>query len=288
MQGLEGFMQGIDVYQILWFFMVYAFLGWCTEVVYAAVTTGEFVNRGFLNGPLCPIYGFGVIGVVYALRPVADQFFLLFIGSVLLTSALEWLTGFVLEKLFQNKWWDYSDKPFNLNGYICLAFSILWGLACVFVIRIVHPTVVTFVEFMPQLVGWFILMAGLILFVSDLTVTVFAVIGLNKRLEQLDVIANRLKYLSDELGENISDYTLTMMEKNEQLRDKVGEYKQDAELKMEIYRQEAEALLNSRKELLLKSKAIQRRLVKAFPRLSSKRFELELGRIKREILAKRK
>ena len=288
MQGLEGFMQGIDVYQILWFFMVYAFLGWCTEVVYAAVTTGEFVNRGFLNGPLCPIYGFGVIGVVYALRPVADQFFLLFIGSVLLTSALEWLTGFVLEKLFQNKWWDYSDKPFNLNGYICLAFSILWGLACVFVIRIVHPTVVTFVEFMPQLVGWFILMAGLILFVSDLTVTVFAVIGLNKRLEQLDVIANRLKYLSDELGENISDYTLTMMEKNEQLRDKVGEYKQDAELKMETYRQEAEALLNSRKELLLKSKAIQRRLVKAFPRLSSKRFELELGRIKREILAKRK
>lgn len=288
MQGLEGFMQGIDVYQILWFFMVYAFLGWCTEVVYAAVTTGEFVNRGFLNGPLCPIYGFGVIGVVYALRPVADQFFLLFIGSVLLTSALEWLTGFVLEKLFQNKWWDYSDKPFNLNGYICLAFSILWGLACVFVIRIVHPTVVTFVEFMPQLVGWFILMAGLILFVSDLTVTVFAVIGLNKRLEQLDVIANRLKYISDELGENISDYTLTMMEKNEQLRDKVGEYKQDAELKMEIYRQEAEALLNSRKELLLKSKAIQRRLVKSFPRLSSKRFELELGRIKREILAKRK
>lgn len=288
MQGIALFLQGIDLYQILWFFMAYAFLGWCMEVVYAAVTTGEFVNRGFLNGPLCPIYGFGVIGVVYALKPVADQFFLLFLGSVLLTSALEWLTGFVLERLFQNKWWDYSDKPFNLNGYICLAFSILWGLACVFVIRIVHPTVVTFVEVLPVMVGWSILACGLILFISDLTVTVFAVIGLNKRLEQLDVIANRLKYLSDELGENISEYALTMMEKNEQLRDKVGEYKQDAEAKVVGYRLEAEGLLKRRKELMLKSKVIQRRLVRAFPKLSSKRFELELGRIKKEILARRK
>ncbi len=73
-------MQGIDVYQILWFFMIYAFLGWCMEVVYAVFTTGEFVNRGFLNGPVCPIYGFGVIGVVFALRPVADQIYLLFYG----------------------------------------------------------------------------------------------------------------------------------------------------------------------------------------------------------------
>lgn len=281
-------MQGLDLYQILWFFMTYAFLGWCAEVVYAAVTTGEFVNRGFLNGPLCPIYGFGVIGVVFALSPVEDQLLLLFLGSVLLTSALEWLTGLVLEKLFDNKWWDYSDKPFNLNGYICLAFSLLWGLACVFVIRIIHPTVIAMVDLLPLLMGWIIVGAGVIAFVTDFSVTVFAVIGFNKNLEQLEGIAKRLKYISDEIGENISDYALNVMEKNEQIMDKVEEYKQDAEVKLETYRLEAEGLLNNQKELLTKSRAAHKRLVRAFPKLSSKRFELGLSRMKEEILKIRK
>ena len=291
-------MQGIDIYQILWFFMIYAFLGWCMEVVYAALVLGQFVNRGFLNGPVCPIYGFGVIGVIFALRPVSDNLPLLFLGSVLLTSVLEWLTGFVLEKMFSNKWWDYSDKPFNLNGYICLAFSVLWGLACVFVIKLMHPTVMAFVDFMPIIVGWTILGVGVIVFISDIALTVFAVIGLNKRLEQLDLIASRLKFISDELGENISEYTLSMMEKNEQLREilevrlggykegvgaRVEGYKQEAEAKLESYRLEAESLLNSQKELIAKSKVVQKRLVRAFPKLSSKRFELGLSRFKEEV-----
>ena len=93
-------------YHLLWFFFVYAFLGWCAEVGYAATKTGKFVNRGFLNGPWCPVYGFGVVIVLGCLAPLSGNLPLLFLGSVALTSALEWLTGFVLEKLFHQRWWD--------------------------------------------------------------------------------------------------------------------------------------------------------------------------------------
>lgn len=85
-------------------FFIYAFLGWCTEVAFAACKEGRFVNRGFLNGPVCPIYGFGVVGVALALRPVMDSLPLLFLGSVVITSLIEFVTGFVLEKVFHAKW----------------------------------------------------------------------------------------------------------------------------------------------------------------------------------------
>lgn len=138
------------MYQFLWIFFVYAFLGWCTEVSYAALRTGKFVNRGFLNGPVCPIYGCGVVVVLAGLEPLKGNFVLLFLGSVVLTSVLELATGFVLEKLFRQRWWDYSDKPFNLGGYICLEFSIMWGFACLFVVDILHPSIEFFIRLIPH------------------------------------------------------------------------------------------------------------------------------------------
>ena len=105
------------MYLLLWIFFVYAFLGWCTEVSFAALTSGRFVNRGFLNGPVCPIYGVGVVIVFFFLDPLRGNTFLLFLGSVLLTSLLEWVTGFVLEKIFHQRWWDYSNEPFNPVSY---------------------------------------------------------------------------------------------------------------------------------------------------------------------------
>ena len=148
------------LYRFLWIFFIYAFLGWCTEVSYAALVTGKFVNRGFLNGPWCPVYGFGVVIVLGCLTPLSGHLPALFAGSVLLTSLLEWLTGFALEKLFHQQWWDYSDQPFNLSGYICLRFSIAWGFACVFVVRLLHPTVLALIHLIPRLAG--IVLLGLL------------------------------------------------------------------------------------------------------------------------------
>ena len=140
-----------SAYQVIFFFFIYAFLGWCTEVIYAAVNSGKFVNRGFLNGPYCPIYGFGVVAVVLCIYPIKDNLPVLFFGSVILTTLLEFITGFVLEKIFNEKWWDYSDEHFNIKGYICLKFSLMWGLACIIVIRVIHPLIIKFVDFVPHM-----------------------------------------------------------------------------------------------------------------------------------------
>lgn len=177
------------MYQFLWIFFVYAFLGWCTEVSYAALRTGKFVNRGFLNGPVCPIYGCGVVVVLAGLEPLKGNFVLLFLGSVVLTSVLELATGFVLEKLFRQRWWDYSDKPFNLGGYICLEFSIMWGFACLFVVDILHPSIEFFIRLIPHTLGWVLLGLFSAAMAVDLAATVRTIAKLNRQLDQIDQLA---------------------------------------------------------------------------------------------------
>ena len=122
-------------------FFVYGFLGWCTEVAYAAVKQGKFVNRGFLNGPICPVYGIGVGVVVQFLTPVENNLVLLYISSTILVTAIEGITGFLLEKIFHNKWWDYSDQPLNIGGYVCVLFSLIWGVFCVLIVKVIHPLI---------------------------------------------------------------------------------------------------------------------------------------------------
>ena len=131
---------GFSLYHILAFFLIYSCLGWCVEVVYAAATTGQLVNRGFLNGPVCPIYGFGMILVLFCLTPLEDDLLLLYLGGVILPSALELVGGWALYKLYRTRWWDYTDKPFNIGGYVCLEFSLMWGLGAMVMVKVIHPT----------------------------------------------------------------------------------------------------------------------------------------------------
>ena len=158
--------------EVLLFFASYAIMGWIAEVIFAALRTGKFVNRGFLNGPLCPIYGFGVVAVVLALWPVKDNMILLFAGSLILTSALEFITGLILEKVFHDHWWDYSKEPFNIKGYVCLRFSIMWGLACVMVIKVLHPLVESGIGILPEALRWIIICVFYAYLFADLAVTV--------------------------------------------------------------------------------------------------------------------
>lgn len=234
------------MYQFLWIFFVYAFLGWCTEVSYAALRTGKFVNRGFLNGPVCPIYGCGVVVVLAGLEPLKGNFVLLFLGSVVLTSALEWATGFVLEKLFRQRWWDYSDKPFNLWGYICLEFSIMWGFACLFVVDILHPSIEFFIRLIPHTLGWVLLGLFSAAMAVDLAATVRTIAKLNRQLDQIDQLARRLKTASNEFGENLADRVLEAAERS-------ADWKEDWEAAAEEWSQrraEFQVQLAQRKERL--------------------------------------
>ena len=208
-----------NFYELVWVFIVYAFIGWCTEVSYAALDTGKFVNRGFLNGPYCPIYGCGVVIVVAILTPLKGNLLILFAGSFLLTSVLEYITGFLLEKCFHNKWWDYSDKPFNIKGYVCLKFSVLWGLACTFIMKVLHPIIYGFITWIPHLAGLIILIIIMTGFAVDMCVTVTTILKFNKRLKVMDEMAAALHKLSDEIGENIYENVTGAIEKSEEFQE---------------------------------------------------------------------
>lgn len=212
-----------NFYELVWIFIIYAFIGWCTEVSYAALDTGKFVNRGFLNGPYCPIYGCGVVIVVTVLTPLKENFPLLFVGSVVLTTTLEFITGYVLEKVFHNKWWDYSDTPFNVKGYICLKFSILWGLACTFVMKIVHPAIYKIITWIPFWVGVVLLVVLMGIFVTDCCITVSTILKFNRHLKLMDELAASIHRLSDEIGENIYENVSDIMEKSEQFQENHAE-----------------------------------------------------------------
>lgn len=211
----------VSIYEVVWIFLVYAFLGWCLEVAFAAFHSGEFVNRGFLNGPVCPIYGCGVLLVVVALTPLQQNFFLLFLGSFILTSVIEFLTGFLLEKLFHNKWWDYSERKFNICGYICPLFSVLWGLGCTLVLKVLHPIVYKGIRLLPKLPGSVILTLLCIIFTVDLAITVASILKFNERLRLLDEIAGKIKVVSDEIGENIYGGVSVAVEKGGVIKENV-------------------------------------------------------------------
>lgn len=208
-----------NFYELVWIFIIYAFIGWCTEVSYAALDRGIFVNRGFLNGPYCPIYGCGVVIVVAALTPLKDNLLILFAGSFLLTSILEYITGFILEKVFHNKWWDYSNKLFNLHGYVCLKFSIYWGLACTFIMDVIHPIIYKGITMIPHILGVVLLCIIMSAFAVDCGVTVTTILKFNKRLKVMDEMAAKIHKLSDEIGENIYENVTTAVEKSEEFQE---------------------------------------------------------------------
>lgn len=255
----SGILTAYGLYDCLWFFVIYAFLGWCAEVAYAAMCEGRFVNRGFLNGPYCPIYGVGVVLVIGLLTPLKSSRLALFFGSVVLTSALEWLTGFVLERVFHDKWWDYSDMPFNLNGYICLKFSILWGFGCMFIMEIFHPTVVALVNWIPEKLGWPLILLLLAAFLADACVTARSILRLNRRLQHMEEIAEKLKEISDYIGEEISENVLELKEKQAEWKEKQKEYE----------------------ELARSRSYIHDRLLRAYPKLSSNRHKKAMADVRK-------
>ena len=293
------------MYQFLFIFFVYAFLGWCTEVSYAALVTGRFVNRGFLNGPWCPVYGFGVVIVLAFLEPLKSNLLLLFLSSVVLTSALEWATGFVLEKIFHQRWWDYSDQPFNLNGYICLRFSIAWGLACLFVVKLLHPSVLLVIRLVPRGLGWTLLALLAAVMAVDLAATVRTIAKLNRRLSQLDQLAAKIKDASNDFGEDLAERVLDAAEKGsdwkeeleeltdrlaqrqEGLREDLGDLREDLqdhlEERREQYRRQLQDWKESIQELLDRDSFGQYRLFKAFPGLRSTRYKESLERLRRRM-----
>lgn len=140
----------IEIYFLL--FISYAFLGWCMEVTCKFIQYKKFINRGFLIGPYCPIYGWGALAITILLKRYMEEPLVLFVMSTLICSIIEYLTSYFMEKKYHARWWDYSNKKFNINGRICLETLIPFGILGVAIMYGTNPILFKLYNQIPQLV----------------------------------------------------------------------------------------------------------------------------------------
>lgn len=247
-----------------WFlyFMIYCFVGWVYESTVESVQHKRWINRGFLSGPFIPIYGSGAVLSLFALQSFSTMnVFLLFLLSGTMCCILEYITSWVMEKLFHARWWDYSTWPLNVNGRICALGFAAFGVLCTLLLRYIHP-------FVSDLVGrlslnWLYLVSGglLIWILWDTTVTTASILKLDQKLEQLQQAINHAK---DKYAAQLSGIP-------EQIAVRIKEQRGTAELRKKLvaHFEASEFNTESIRSFLYHPKHHEKRLLRAFPSLRS-------------------
>lgn len=249
----------IQIATVFLWLIIYSFFGWVYESVLCSVMGHKLVNRGFLNGPLCPIYGFGALVVILFLGKAADQSVLiLFLSGAVLTCTLEYITSWAMEKLFHTRWWDYSHYKFNLNGRVCLLGAVAFGAMSVLILKVVHPVVSGFVARIPDPV--LLIASGVIglILIADIVVTVHTILSMNHKLEEIQEAINQAK---EKYGQRLSEWKEDIAERADEWKDGYAERKQqvlERFEKSEFYTDKVKKLLSSRN-------IRERRLLRAFP-----------------------
>lgn len=200
-----------SLYELCYIFAIYTFLGWLMEVIYVSASKGGFVNRGFLNGPACPIYGFGALITLLILTPLRGNFFAFFAAAVALTSLLELAAGIFLDKVFHEKWWDYKSQPLNFFGYICMGCSLAWGVTCSFLMYVLHPLVMRLFTWLPMPVGIAYLVITYSILAVDLVITLIAFSTMADNLRMINQLGARIRKISDAIGDNVSNGVFTVL-----------------------------------------------------------------------------
>ena len=184
------------------YFIVYAFLGWVCEDIYCGIGKRKFINRGFLYGPYCPIYGFGALLVIYPLLMVSKHPIVVFIFGMVLTSILEYITSFVMEKLFATRWWDYSNHRFNIEGRVCLFNAFLFGLGGIAFTYVINPFVVFLLSKLSITILRIISLIFFTIFIIDVVITIrtlYQVKVSTIKFKSRDVTAEITKLIREEL-----------------------------------------------------------------------------------------
>ncbi len=251
-------------------FTIYSFLGWLTESIFCSVPAGKFINRGFLTGPFCPIYGIGAVVVISLLSPFKDNWVVLYFAGVAITTSLEYLTGYALEKIFHTTYWDYSGLRFNIKGRICLQNSLLFGVMCLVGVVYIHPAVMYLTGSIPDKLLPFVSILCMLYFLFDTVISVHAALQLNGKLEELQQVLDSIK-------ERASSYTADTFES---IQAKIGNLFDDdtgAFLKLQFEKKD---------KIETNVKFFQRRIVDAFPTMKSISNNESLQRLKEAIKSK--
>lgn len=168
----------IKVYFLL--FIIYAVCGWIMEVICSLVNLKKFVNRGFLIGPYCPIYGYGAILITLLLKKYLEDPFTLFIMAIILCGVLEYLTSYVMEKVFHLRWWDYSKKKFNINGRVCLDTIIPFGILGIIIMYVTNPFILDKLNLLSSTALNIIFYVSITVYIIDNIVSLITIFGIKK------------------------------------------------------------------------------------------------------------
>ncbi|MHB8064499.1 MAG: putative ABC transporter permease [Ruminiclostridium sp.] len=249
------------------YFSIFSLIGWLCEVLYCSVISKKIVvNRGFLAGPVCPVYGFGALFVIWLLKPVEASIPIVFLSGIVITSTLEYITGWLLEVFFSTRWWDYRNRKFNIDGRVCLRNSVFFGILSVVLMKIIYPFTLYVVELLPDF--WMELTSAVLLttLIVDSVFTINTLVNLHERLKKLHEFTEDLKKNAD-IHEwfNESEF-----------------YKSFEKLKLiaEEGRNEINHKLRGKFEALTDKKNSGLRLIKAFPDVKSIKYDIQLNHLR--------
>lgn len=259
-------------YMYFFYFTVYSFLGWICETIYCSIIDNHYVNRGFLKGPFCPIYGVGALIVIIFLTPFANNIIILFLTAMIFTSTLEYITGALLESIFNLTWWDYSNYKFNINGKVCLLNSILFGILSVITIEFINPTIVTLIKHIPSNYIIWISSTSLIYFIMDTTITASRVLELGGKLKEMSILVEEIREKRKVYKEILQGNLSRFDEIIEQESEKVAYVKEQInKLKVKL------------ENVILKNKTVNKRIIRAFPNIKSLKYQHSLDKLKEEL-----
>ncbi len=244
---------------VIWFFL-YSFIGWLWETILFTVREKRFVNRGFLFGPLCPIYGVGSVACILLMYGRLSQWWLIFIIGLAACTLLEYVTHYLLEKLFHATWWDYSHAFLNINGRVCLTSSIAFGGCTALLLKVVHPAIERVTDMLPVPVVDVSAFIIYTLLIADITLTVSGMVQLTNRLQ----LFQRFIEARVQLGINLTE------EKSADLAEKIQE--------------------NERARELLERISVSKpaRLIKAYSQMRSVSYSEALEAVRKEMRIKLK
>lgn len=263
---------GIDFYHLINWFILYSFFGWLWETCYVSAKRRKYVNRGFINGPFCTIYGCGAVSVYVILKPVSGNLLWLYLGGVVVATVLEYITAVLMEMIFHTSWWDYSDDKFNFQGRICMRASLGWGFFTVLLFRVLHPVVEYIVALYPVFAGEIGVCVIGVIYAVDFGFSAAAAFSIQ---EKLPVIEAAMEQTKNEMLLRMHGALASVGFAKEATLESVKERLGDVEVLKEMERKRAALVAEFSAELQKKKEAMAamaghdiQRFVKAYPNLN--------------------
>ena len=255
---------GIDIRIYFLLFMIYAILGWCMEVTCKLIQYKRFINRGFLIGPYCPIYGYGAILITFLLKKYTDDPIILFFMAIIICGTLEYLTSYFMEKIFKARWWDYSQKKFNINGRVCLNTIVPFGLLGLFIMYVSNPFFISKIQLLPEIWLNILFWTLLIIYIVDNIVSGIVIRYVKKTekivgkdLDNTEEITKKVKEVLQNKSvlhrrllnayPSLEAVKIKIKEKKEEIKEKVEEQREEFTNKVEKQKKEFENKVENQK-----------------------------------------